>query len=444
MSKGDGAERQVILEWSNGFLDRDGKFVVEFQTTFNSSFWELYLNAALRSLGFALDFTHTAPDFSAARDGMNVAAEATIASNADGFAPEWEGEPGEDLSPERLRAMVEYSSLRLANALDGKLKKYRSAYSSLQHVQGKPFVICLAPFEQPFSYAIADRPLRRVLYGLDMPVYVDDEERGQRVIVGEALTEHAWKESGAAVPFGLFSDNRAREVSAVIFSSVATFGKVHALASPRCPAIFFAVRYNQAGTQPHLVQASHVSYAETLLDGLHLFLNPHAETPLDPSPFLGREIAVHHGFDEQHGHLRESVPDGFLFSRSTLGLRAVSASPSPPTPQPRTRARRRVASLAPWPDEELRPFGGGVAMYTDQHLAHYKGWTVLVVHDQIDREWVAQACRGVYRDIFSFIEGQRRDDTESLFAPACPTRDEAFSAAKLEIDIGERSRSTRV
>jgi hypothetical protein len=74
VSKSVEAERHVILDWSRGFLDRDGKFVVEFQTTFNSSFWELYLNAALKSLGFSLDFTQTAPDFSAARDGMNVAA----------------------------------------------------------------------------------------------------------------------------------------------------------------------------------------------------------------------------------------------------------------------------------------------------------------------------------------------------------------------------------
>src|SRR5208283_4661801 len=50
-------EREVIRAWSDGFSDRDGKFVQEFQTTFNSSFWELYLNAALRSLGFAIDFT---------------------------------------------------------------------------------------------------------------------------------------------------------------------------------------------------------------------------------------------------------------------------------------------------------------------------------------------------------------------------------------------------
>ena len=35
--------REVLKEWANGFVDRDKKFVTEFQTTFNSSIWELYL-----------------------------------------------------------------------------------------------------------------------------------------------------------------------------------------------------------------------------------------------------------------------------------------------------------------------------------------------------------------------------------------------------------------
>ncbi|NJN90818.1 MAG: hypothetical protein HC878_10890 [Leptolyngbyaceae cyanobacterium SL_5_14] len=34
-------EMEVINGWAEEFLDRDGKFVKEFQTTFNSSFWEL-------------------------------------------------------------------------------------------------------------------------------------------------------------------------------------------------------------------------------------------------------------------------------------------------------------------------------------------------------------------------------------------------------------------
>lgn len=34
------AEREVLGRWIAGFPDRDNKFAKEFQTTFNSSFWE--------------------------------------------------------------------------------------------------------------------------------------------------------------------------------------------------------------------------------------------------------------------------------------------------------------------------------------------------------------------------------------------------------------------
>jgi hypothetical protein len=115
VQKGLECERDVLRTWADGFVDRDGKFVTEFQTTFNSSFWELYLYAAFRELGFTLDFTHPAPDFSVTRHGLTFAAEAAIASNADGFAAEWEADPGEKLSEERKRAMLEYASIRLAS-----------------------------------------------------------------------------------------------------------------------------------------------------------------------------------------------------------------------------------------------------------------------------------------------------------------------------------------
>jgi hypothetical protein len=55
------AERRVISEWSEGFQDRDGKFCIEFQTTFNSSFWELYLHACFRELGFGIEFPERCP-----------------------------------------------------------------------------------------------------------------------------------------------------------------------------------------------------------------------------------------------------------------------------------------------------------------------------------------------------------------------------------------------
>ncbi|MBS0288614.1 MAG: hypothetical protein JSS07_01085 [Proteobacteria bacterium] len=40
-------EKNVLHGWAKDFIDRDNKFIQEFQTTFESSMWELYLNAAL-------------------------------------------------------------------------------------------------------------------------------------------------------------------------------------------------------------------------------------------------------------------------------------------------------------------------------------------------------------------------------------------------------------
>jgi hypothetical protein len=51
----NGFNCDVLNDWVKEYPDRDGKFVKEWQTTFNSSFWELYLNAALKDFGFACD-----------------------------------------------------------------------------------------------------------------------------------------------------------------------------------------------------------------------------------------------------------------------------------------------------------------------------------------------------------------------------------------------------
>jgi len=48
------AEHRVLLAWAQAFIDRDHKFVKEFQTSFNSSFWELYIHAVLKEYGFPL------------------------------------------------------------------------------------------------------------------------------------------------------------------------------------------------------------------------------------------------------------------------------------------------------------------------------------------------------------------------------------------------------
>lgn len=76
-------ERAVLQQWAEGFVDRDGKFVEEFQTTFESGLWELYVHACLREFRFAIDMSHAAPDFVITRPAA-MSVEATIAAPAIG------------------------------------------------------------------------------------------------------------------------------------------------------------------------------------------------------------------------------------------------------------------------------------------------------------------------------------------------------------------------
>ena len=60
---GRAGEREIVSQWAEGFPDRDNKFVRELQTTFNSSFWEIYLYQLFKSYSYELDWTHASPDF---------------------------------------------------------------------------------------------------------------------------------------------------------------------------------------------------------------------------------------------------------------------------------------------------------------------------------------------------------------------------------------------
>lgn len=118
LSTGNGYNMDVLQDWARAFVDRDGKFVEEFQTTFNSSFWELYLFAVLKKYGMSVDFSQARPDFCIPRLGLNI--EATIASNAQGAEPEFVRfgkTPPSDLNTFNLQTIV-----RLSNSLAGPVR----------------------------------------------------------------------------------------------------------------------------------------------------------------------------------------------------------------------------------------------------------------------------------------------------------------------------------
>ncbi len=237
-------DRAVLNAWADGFVDRDGKFVVEFQTTFNSSFWELYLFAVLKELRQNVDMSVSAPDFSVIGPPWDFGLEATIASH-----------------------------------------EYREEYARLDHVRRRPFVLAVAPFEQPLGRVQNTQAIMQTLYGATATPYevVSGEGEDEWVLTGGEFIPIPFvtKATGAEIPLGLFRNRRMQGVSAVVFSSTATWGKVRALSGDPNPDVYFEfLRANSHGPQPTHGIMSKAKYEETLLDGLCVFHNPDATYPL--------------------------------------------------------------------------------------------------------------------------------------------------------------------
>ncbi len=339
--------KDVIREWAVGFVDRDNKFVEEFQKSFNSCLWELYLHACLKKMQLSIDFNFNRPDFVVkdASNGTSFTIECVTANHAEGCTPEWVRDIStETLEGMNLDEMVDNSTLRLSNAIGSKYDRYVSSYYKLDHVKNKPFVIAVAPFDQPFFQFPSLQPIWRVLYGFDRMVKVN--ERFYEPIYKESIVK---SKNGSTVNLGLFTAKDLEEVSAILFSCTATYGKIRALSKDSGPLIFDTVRYNKNSTKsvvgvnyrdhlnklprkfykkfaeefkdkidtnqyeprnPYLLE----DYSEDLQDGLHLLLNPFAKHPIDVQIFkdLGASI---HNYDYSNKEIMVDCPDNFLYQR---------------------------------------------------------------------------------------------------------------------------------
>lgn len=311
------AERRELSRWAEGFEDRDGKFVIEFQTTFESSFWELYLNAVFRKLGHEVDYRYHAPDF--VLKSIPLCVEATIASRA----ATQEDTPVENLMDD----LVEFNaraSIRIMNSLSAKLKKYQKSYSVLPHVADRAYAIALASFDSGRSFLLSNRAIMSALYG----VYFDEEASIASGNVRGPMPQFpvfgAIKDNGSSVPMGFFQDEGNADVSAVIYSPVATWGKLRVLAKSNANFTFATTLHPQAGTVVPLVRRVRLSeYNEDLLDGLHVFINPYAKRPMPPEMFRGTRAALYIPKDD---NIEIVAPDDFLLSRFLNSLITRSSS----------------------------------------------------------------------------------------------------------------------
>lgn len=321
--------RKVLEEWAKGFPDRDGKMVQEFQLSFNSPFWEIYLYAVFRDYGFDFDWSHPAPDFQLSHKGNAFLVEAVTANSAQGKPNEWDLQFSLDSPPSLnidIGALNREAMIRLANAIDGKARKFTNAYSKLSHVARKPFVLAVAPFEQPHFNHQYNRPIMSVLYDhyVDEPAYL----RNPADFPDGPPTRHlgfVTKDNGTDLELGLFNDDRMRQISAVLFSCTATWGKVSAL-TPQSAAhqtMMHTLWGSGHDGRPVVRVGRADEIGETLSDGLQVYHNPFATHPLDPELFR-RHGVVQHYLDEASGWVVEGL-DSSLMHRMPITVATSNA-----------------------------------------------------------------------------------------------------------------------
>lgn len=291
------SHRELIQTWAENFVDRDGKFVKEFQMRFNSCFWELYVFACLKELKLPVDFRFVAPDFVLTDAACSCCIECMIAENALGSQAEHEVTILSRLqNPEapRREDVAYEASLRLANSIASKHQRYARHYRFKNHVVGKPFVLAIAPFEEPHFGIQRLDGITNVLYAVKL---------------GEVK-----KANGRTIPPGFFLDDHMADVSAVIFSNVATYGKVVALAKDaNSIGGFFTARHGYRELNSYSLE----DYTETLLDGLFILHNPFARFPFATDIFRKHGIAQF--FNDGNSFVAD-VPNGYLLERSCMSF----------------------------------------------------------------------------------------------------------------------------
>lgn|GEM_PF-1969423 len=433
-----GNERHLLEQWTEGFHDRDGKFIKEFQSSFNSCFWELYLYQCFRHLGFNVDLSFSSPDFVLCSDICSFNAEATITNNPNGYMEEHERDFDHiPHTSQEFEKILYLACIRIANSFTSKYAKYENYYQTLSHVREKPFVICIAPFEQPFAFIQNDVAVRRVLYAYNEPLYFDDIDTGERVFIGESEIPVVYKDNGSKVQLGFFADQRFVDVSAVIFSSTATMTKVRALSkkNDQQHIIFQALRYNAEDNCPIPIVESKDEYVETLLDGLHIYINPFAKRRLNIEHFSGREIAIHYYLPKEK-YCQTDVRHGFLISHGCITLNSNKKDLMNVKAIISSEGKGKAFDFPKWPDGELVYVGGNSGPFADNYMAHWKDYTIIIAKDTIDNDWCAQALPGTYFNTAWYFKVNRETKSKGLvlLSESYNSKEDAFTEIRNKIN----------
>jgi hypothetical protein len=320
--KAHSAARGIMRELARPFVDVDGNFVKDFQSTgFNPRLWELYLSAFLSEQRFALCRDFNRPDFCAEKDGFPVGIEAVTVNPTVG-EPTPKPKSDSELGPLREH----YMAIKFGSALYSKFNpkdkgKEKVKYWELDHMKGMPFVLAVHDFCGDDSMVWSMPALDDYLYGLRGTWTKDDN--GKLIVTETPIIEHRWKDK--KIPSGFFNLPGAENISAVLFSNSATiskFNRMGKLAGFGDPSVLMVRRgiqhdFAENATEPigFSVEVDPSKYGESWTEGVQVFHNPNALLPIPPGVFEG--CANHFLDDGRRVHL---LPDPFIHSSHTIIL----------------------------------------------------------------------------------------------------------------------------
>lgn len=316
--------RAIMSEMMRHYVDVDGNFVEQFQTTaFDSRIWELYLYAALLDLGLFVSKDHEAPDFEVREGRRKVYIEAVIVGPSPKDLPldgSNNGMPSKR-TPEEIKELLRTRvPIRFGSALYSKLNR-KNKYWDLQHVKGHPLVFAVADFHEDQSMTWTSPALLEYLYGVTHDFIFDDT--GQLVITPLEIKIHEYM--GKEIPSGYFFQPEAENVSAVLFSAsgtIAKFNRMGRLAGFGLPnqRIFrTGVKHrhdaNAAMPDAFFHEVKEGAVTETWAEGLSMFHNPRAKHPIDPAMFPG---IAHHWFVD--GRVKSWLPEFHVYNSFTWNM----------------------------------------------------------------------------------------------------------------------------
>lgn len=312
--------KAVINELMPHFVDIDGNFVEQFQSTgFDARLWELYLNTYLNEELFSFDREFNAPDFIVRKNGKKVAIEAVIVGRkSDNPVTAFQVEP-KYLHPSDIKEKNENEMpIKFGSPLYTKLKK---EYWNLEQIKDSPLIFAIADFHDDQSMHWSSNALISYLYGVKHEFEHDKE--GQLIISALKIDKHELK--GKEIPSGYFFQPDTENVSAIIFSASGTISKFNRIGQQAGFGNDNIEMYRFGSCHDHSHNASlpkdfkyqvTTKTNETWAEGLSMFHNPNAKFPVPQELFPS--IAHHHFYE---GQIVSTLPDFHPYSSTTVHMK---------------------------------------------------------------------------------------------------------------------------